>query len=109
MSYNKKPDWIIKNTIFYVDYFNKDIFECKITSIIDENTVSILPATNANNRIPKTMTIEDIGKNFFWVLNPNELFGQPNRNTFYYTEEKINIQTRQRAKGLNISSNRSRG
>lgn len=68
MDYNKKPNWVIKNTIFYVDNFNKDIFECTITSIIDENTVSILPATHANNKIPKTLTIENIGKDFFWVL-----------------------------------------
>ena len=68
MESTKKPNWIMKNTIFYVDHFNKDIFECTITSIINENKVAILPATHGNNRIPKTITIEDIGKNFFWVL-----------------------------------------
>lgn len=66
---NNQPWWMKKDTIFYVDWEKRDIFECKITSIIDENTLSVAPVTYKNDKIPKIITAEDIGKDFFWVLH----------------------------------------
>lgn len=65
---NNWPQWVNKETIFYVDYEKRDVFECKVVSVIDTKAVSVEPATHKSDNMPDVVTIEDIGKNFFWVL-----------------------------------------